>query len=230
MLISSWIQPRSAQKHGQSKVARTAAANICLPAQLQATVPECAINCLQSFVLNNYQSHDCGITANLNLLCTTQTISGLTIGEGSLQCVISSCLNANLQTQSGYTICDGMADAIPNLADTITATISAIDSITATESLSTMTPVVSFPAPSADTTAPTFPITSEWTPTPTTYTTPYAPSTAISDGFSMSETASVEVPTISATLSTGVPSVTGVNTKTTAPGSTLRTETRISLL
>lgn len=149
MLITSWILPRSELKAVHSKLVGTTPESICIPAQLRTTVPDCALECLQTFVLNNYSNHACSTTADLSFLCKTPTLSGLTIGEGSLQCVVSSCLNFNAQIQSGYTICDGMADAISNLAGTITVTISAIKSLTTSEPLVSVTPDLSSPVPPA---------------------------------------------------------------------------------
>lgn len=122
--------------NGAPLSSRSNSVQICLPVQLQAAVPSCALECLQVFIANNYHNHECSVTANLNLLCATGTVSGLTIGEGALQCVVSDCPNANLDTQSGYTVCQGVPGAQPNMAETITATISAFTTVTPTGDMS----------------------------------------------------------------------------------------------
>lgn len=228
MPISPWILPHSARDDGYHRLARTASADVCLPAQLQTTIPECAWNCVQTFVQNNYANHACSSTDNLSFLCTNPTTSGLTIGEGSLQCVISSCVSFDLQTQSGYTICDGMSDAIPNLAETITATLSAIVSLTASEPMSSATPVMSFTAPSAVTTEPLttaipYPTASEITSIP-----PDVASTGVSDGFITSTLSSLATSTPGPT--TAEPTLISMsrNSHTTSTGSILHTGSRTS--
>lgn len=127
MHIPLWtILPYATRHNGPWLVERTDTPDICLPIQLQAAVPNCAYQCLQTFIADNYNILDCDATSDIDFLCTNPTLSGLTIGEGSLQCVVSNCLAVDLQTQSGYTICDGIAGALPEMAGTITATISAV--------------------------------------------------------------------------------------------------------
>ncbi|KAJ9661149.1 hypothetical protein H2198_002093 [Neophaeococcomyces mojaviensis] len=199
----------AAQYNGPSLVQRTNSANICLPYQLQTAVPSCALSCLQSFISNNYHNHDCSSTANLNLLCTTKTSSGLTIGEGSLQCVISNCLGADLETQSGYTICESVSGALPNMAGTITATISVFSTLTpsanASPSAST-TPITNeagsttsaliSSAPSSST-RPIIPITSSASPTSSLSSTSITSTTE-----TFSTTSSIATTTSESSLST----------------------------
>lgn len=154
MLIPTWIYVLHASSHdGRQHGERTSPADLCLPLELQAAVPSCAFSCLQTFILNNYYDNSCSSTLDLANLCRSSTYSGLTIGEGSLQCVISACLNVNLETESGYNICDGIEGARPNTATTITATISPqLSSATSTTIASTANTVAS-QAPTSVTTS-----------------------------------------------------------------------------
>lgn len=137
MLIPSWIILLHAVSHDAQQLdGRTNSADICLPQKLQAAIPDCALSCLQTFILNNYYDLSCSATDSLANLCKSTTYSGLTIGEGSLQCVISTCLNVDIESQSGYNICEGVAGARPNMATTITATILPPLSSTASTTLS----------------------------------------------------------------------------------------------
>lgn len=128
MPIPSWTTALHAAQHNAMHP-RADSANVCIPTQLQSVVPSCSLACIKTFIANNYADLSCSATANLNLLCTTRTSSGLTIGEGSLQCVLSNCLGVDFQTQSGYTICEGIPKALPNTAETITATVDAITTL-----------------------------------------------------------------------------------------------------
>lgn len=149
MYIPLWTTLLHAARHsGPALVHRTSSDGICLPFQLQTAIPSCAIQCLQMFIANNYNTQVCTSTADISFLCTNPTFSGLTIGEGSLQCVISSCIGADIQTQSGYTVCDGVVGAIPNMAGTITATVSAITTLFSSADTSSTATTTSPAAPS----------------------------------------------------------------------------------
>ena len=58
-----------------------------LPAELSQTVPNCAAECFRSFIKVNYKSgHDDAIP-EISYLCSHESASGLTLGEGALQCL-----------------------------------------------------------------------------------------------------------------------------------------------
>ena len=92
----------------------------CLPADLIASIPDCAIQCVQEFVLANYVGADCSFISDLSDLCINNSISGLTIGEGSVQCVVAGCSAVDLTT--AYNVCSGVPGAAPNTATLIVAT------------------------------------------------------------------------------------------------------------
>ena len=203
----------AARYNGVSLVQRTNSENICLPGQLQAAVPACALSCLRSFVANNYGNHNCSSTANLNLLCTTKTSSGLTIGEGSLQCVISSCLGENLETQSGYTVCEGISGALPNMAGTITATISVLSTLT----------------PSTETTlaASTATTTTEPEPTTSSLVSGTLASSTLTASFTTSTLLITSTSSSSPILTTDIPSTTSTSATTTSMSSFVSSITSI---
>lgn len=96
---------------------------ICLPSDLLAATPECAISCIQDFTHTNYQEYACPFTSSLTYLCTSTTSSGLTIGEGAIHCLVSRCSGTDLTKTAVYNICDTVPGAIAKTASVITATV-----------------------------------------------------------------------------------------------------------
>ena len=95
----------------------------CLPSDLLAATPDCALSCVLDFAVANYQENTCPFTSSLTYLCTSTTSSGLTIGEGSIQCLASRCTGNDLKRIGVYKVCDSVTGAIPQTASVITATI-----------------------------------------------------------------------------------------------------------
>lgn len=50
-------------------------------------IPACAEECFLSFVAVNYGFAGCGKTPSKECLCTHESTSGFTVGEGALQCI-----------------------------------------------------------------------------------------------------------------------------------------------
>ena len=96
---------------------------ICLPTDLLTAAPECAVGCILEFTQLNYSQNLCPFTSSLTYLCTSPTTSGLTIGEGSLQCLVSRCTGDDLKNTSVYNICDSVPGAVAKTVSVITATI-----------------------------------------------------------------------------------------------------------
>lgn len=113
----------SVRNHRGQLWARADATNTCLPQSLLAIVPDCAVTCIQTFAKSQYPGSTCADTSDINYLCTQDNVSGLTIGEGSLQCVVSACTGEDQLDLSAYTACDGIVGARPRSAKTITATL-----------------------------------------------------------------------------------------------------------
>ncbi|KIW22170.1 uncharacterized protein PV07_12489 [Cladophialophora immunda] len=111
---------------------RQASTDTCLPPSLLSVIPACAVDCVQQFASHNYPGATCANTSDIEYLCTQSNISGLTIGEGSVQCVVSACTGQDQEDLDVYGVCNSIPDAQPRTARTITATI--IGSSTTTSS------------------------------------------------------------------------------------------------
>lgn len=66
------------------------AANTILSTELTNLLPVCAHACFSSFLDLNFASSKCGINPTLDCLCTTKSTSEYTVGEGAVQCVLST--------------------------------------------------------------------------------------------------------------------------------------------
>ena len=97
--------------------------SVCVPDTLITAVPSCAVSCVEEFVQSQYTESSCSERESLDFLCTTINDSGLTIGEGGLQCVFSNCNGQELENVGVYSICAGVANAVPETATIITATL-----------------------------------------------------------------------------------------------------------
>ncbi|KAI1613281.1 hypothetical protein EDD36DRAFT_438936 [Exophiala viscosa] len=130
MRFRPWTSPSAALAAADGALlrARTDSTSTCLPESLLSIVPQCAIDCIQSFAFTYYPGSTCEDNQDLNRLCTQKNTSGLTIGEGSLQCVVSFCAGTDQVDLAVYGICDGIVGSQPETARTITATLLATTS------------------------------------------------------------------------------------------------------
>lgn len=81
------------------------ASNVSLDGEVGSFIPSCAIDCFESFIDLNRLSTGCGTRPSLQCLCSHETSSGLTIGEGALECIVSedslgACQEAEASSQS----------------------------------------------------------------------------------------------------------------------------------
>ena len=80
---------------------------------LAQNIPTCAQSCLESFIADNFPSPDC-ISSDF-CTCTSDSVSGFSLGEGALQCLVLDCGRWNVdEAEKVYTICDGYPNARPN--------------------------------------------------------------------------------------------------------------------
>ncbi len=101
-----------------------------LTPRLAEVIPTCAQTCVESFVAENYQTV-CGPPPNFECLCVNTTPSGFTIGEGSLECLVSSCEDyTEKQAVDIYEACVGVPDARPNTHAILTASATSVVSQT----------------------------------------------------------------------------------------------------
>ncbi|KAI1643558.1 uncharacterized protein F4817DRAFT_250054 [Daldinia loculata] len=107
------------------------AAGAKLGGDIAALVPTCAQPCLESFVVANYPSTDCTQNPTLQCMCSEQSHSGYTIGEGALQCISTEeqrgiCDKKDIAgsvKRDAYLMCSNVANALPNTHAVLTATI-----------------------------------------------------------------------------------------------------------
>ena len=105
---------------------------------LANNVPSCAQSCLQSFVADSFPSSVCS-SPSINCLCTSDSETGYTIGEGALNCLASDCPEWDQEEAvSAYEVCSNVDGAMPNTHSTITATYTAVTTVS--DSTSTRTP------------------------------------------------------------------------------------------
>ncbi|KAJ5384614.1 hypothetical protein N7517_002525 [Penicillium concentricum] len=100
-------------------------------------VPDCAKDCVDSFIKSEYTPMECKSPSNIKCLCRTTTTSGLTLGEAALSCVLSLCSQTVSAKSKAYHICDSVSEAIPKTHQTITATIFSDTSTTITSDAET---------------------------------------------------------------------------------------------
>ncbi|KAI0849274.1 hypothetical protein F5Y00DRAFT_70343 [Daldinia vernicosa] len=102
-----------------------------LGGDIAALVPTCAQPCLESFVVANYPSTDCTQNPTLQCMCSEQSHSGYTIGEGALQCISTEaqrgiCDEKDITgsvKRDAYLMCSNVENALPNTHAVLTATI-----------------------------------------------------------------------------------------------------------
>ncbi|CAI7643166.1 unnamed protein product [Penicillium crustosum] len=86
-------------------------------------VPDCAKECIDSFIKSEYTPMECTSPSNIKCLCRTETTSSLTLGEAALSCVLSVCPQTVIAKSKAYHICDSVSEALPKTHQTITATV-----------------------------------------------------------------------------------------------------------
>lgn len=87
-------------------------------------IPTCAQDCIASFIIENYPNTTCS-QKELDCLCNINSVSGFTLGEGGLRCVVSACSLGTDTTENrvaAYYICSKLKGAKSMTHGTITAT------------------------------------------------------------------------------------------------------------
>ena len=100
---------------------------------LAQRIPTCAQECLESFISSNFPSSSCGTLPDFSCLCVSSSASGLTIGEGGLECLFSQCPDYDFDNSIAvqvYEVCADVQGAKPNTHPTLTATSATIASAT----------------------------------------------------------------------------------------------------
>ena len=87
-------------------------------------IPRCARDCVNDFIRSSFPGSVCGDRSGLACLCQSNSVSGFTLGEGSLRCVVSLCPEASiLDLREVYGICDDVDNAVLATHATIEASI-----------------------------------------------------------------------------------------------------------
>lgn len=126
---------------------------VSLSPHVARIVPHCAQQCLESFIAKNFPKNVCRNQQHLDCLCSRKSVSGLTFGEGALQCAASSCTAEVLQDSEIdlYQLCKDISSALPNTYGTLTATrasAATVPSKTSTRTQTMTTPEsTAFPSP-----------------------------------------------------------------------------------
>lgn len=104
-----------------------------LSPSIAQVIPTCAQDCVASFLAEDYPDTICS-QKDLDCVCKINSLSGFTLGEGSLRCVVSACLSTNTTEDSvaAYYICSGINGARSMTHGTITATVPTRRTIPAT--------------------------------------------------------------------------------------------------
>lgn len=103
---------------------------VSLTPYLAETQPTCAQACLDSFITENFPSSVCSRPLNFGCLCSSASVSGFTIGEGALRCLVSTCPQSDeSEAEAAYSVCRGINNARPDTHSTITATRSAAQTV-----------------------------------------------------------------------------------------------------
>ena len=100
---------------------------------LAQVIPTCAQGCLESFIASNFPSSSCGTPSDFDCLCVSSSTSGLTIGEGGLECLFSECPDYDFDNSVAfgvYEVCASVQGARPNTHPTLTATSTTVASAT----------------------------------------------------------------------------------------------------
>lgn len=95
-----------------------------LSSSIAQVIPTCAQDCIASFITENYPNSTCP-QRDLDCLCKINSVSGFTLGEGGLRCVVSACslgTNTTDNRVAAYYICSNTNGAKSMTHGTITAT------------------------------------------------------------------------------------------------------------
>ena len=111
---------------------KSTAQNTTSATPLYDVVPNCAYECIETFIQLEYPEDVCSRRTDINCLCKKNTTSGLTFGEGALSCIFSFCRQQVQSSLSVYGICDSIPGALPKTHATITATVPLVNPPTTT--------------------------------------------------------------------------------------------------
>ncbi|KAL2854916.1 hypothetical protein BJY01DRAFT_18068 [Aspergillus pseudoustus] len=136
-------------------------------------MPKCASQCIESFISTEYPRNACASGCDLDYLCTTNTTSGYTLGEGALRCSLSLCSMEVAMSFDTYSICDSVPGALPRTHPTIVATL--VPTANPTSTATRPTTIITAEPDTTDTRPTANPTTTKTHSTPTAVTTFQSP-------------------------------------------------------
>ena len=91
---------------------------------LSSIIPSCAQSCLEAFIRHSFPTSVCPDQQDLDCLCTSNSNTGFTLGEGALQCVAASCTGEGERALGdAYEVCLQVGNAKSMTHFTLTATL-----------------------------------------------------------------------------------------------------------
>ncbi|KAL8765485.1 MAG: hypothetical protein Q9209_007456 [Squamulea sp. 1 TL-2023] len=99
---------------------------VSLSPYLSTVVPACAHACLRSFLADSFPSSTCKSQSDIRCLCTQDSKTGFTLGEGALRCLAAQCgkdsTAISAAAHSVYDVCSPVPERKPKTHPTLTAT------------------------------------------------------------------------------------------------------------
>ncbi|MCJ1390592.1 hypothetical protein MMC18_003452 [Xylographa bjoerkii] len=112
--------------------------SVYLSPYLSNVTPTCAQPCLEDFIATSFPTYTCPDQQDLSCLCTSNSASGFTLGEGALQCIAAACTNPQTSDFiAAYEVCAGVPNALPMTHGTLTATLASPTAVTFGHSIGT---------------------------------------------------------------------------------------------
>ncbi|KAI0514511.1 hypothetical protein F5B22DRAFT_637066 [Xylaria bambusicola] len=206
-----------------------------LGGDIASLVPTCAQPCLESFIRSNYPTVDCGTNFTLPCLCPAQSLTGFTVGEAALQCLlgyvqIGRCDEKDAEGPAParvLNICSGQENALPNTHPTLTATLivppSGVPILLPPTSTPTTLPTSSTTSSTVRSTQTTFKTTTRTTASLTTSTPSSISSSSIfSSSISSSVTTTMVMSSLLTSTSFSSPTLAPTSSPTAEPSSGAR--------
>ena len=95
-----------------------------LSSQFSGLIAICARSCLEVFITTSFPTTTCADRYNINCLCTRESQTGFTLGEGAVRCIVSDCSTQQISDiAAAYGVCASIPGAKPMTHSTITATM-----------------------------------------------------------------------------------------------------------
>ncbi|KAF2486732.1 hypothetical protein BDY17DRAFT_292011 [Neohortaea acidophila] len=134
-------------EHTPTPVVARALSSTLLPPQLREAVPNCAKQCLSTYIAEEYKCSGNGFSC----LCQTYSSAGFTLGELAYLCLHEDCSNATpSQSTALYDVCAAQTSAVlPTLSVLVAPTTTRLETSSATETQRSLSTISSATVPSS---------------------------------------------------------------------------------